>query len=84
MNSALVSSIHVESKALNTWKLNIFTIIDRRISFYCYNLDLLPPKPKFSFRNLKKGVHEFHRKFVLAHADKAAYNVMVVWKNVLL
>ena len=24
MNSALVSSIHVESNALNTWKLNIF------------------------------------------------------------
>ena len=50
MNSALVSSIHVESNALNTWKLNILTIIDCRISFYCYNLDLLPPKPQFSFR----------------------------------
>ena len=78
MNSALVFSIHVESNALNTWKLNIFTIIDSIISFYCYNLDLLPSKPKFSLRNFKKGVHEFHRKFVLAHADKAANNVVVV------
>ena len=69
---------HVESNALNSWKLNIFKIIDGRISFYCNNLDLLPPKPKFTFRHLKKGIQEFHRKFVLAPADKAANNVMVV------
>ena len=46
---------HVESSALNSWKLNIFKIINGRISFYCSNLDLLPPKPKFTFRHLKKG-----------------------------
>ena len=69
---------HVESNALNSWKLNIFKIIDGRISFYCNNLDLLPPKPKFTFRHLKKGIQEFHRKFVLAPADKAANNVVVV------
>ena len=59
-------------------KLNIFKIIDGRISFYCNNLDLLPPKPKFTFQHLKKGIQEFHRKFVLAPADKAANNVVVV------
>ena len=64
---------HVESNALNS-----FRIIDGRISFCCYNLDLLPPKPKFTFRHLKKGIQEFHRKFVLAPADKAANNVVVV------
>ena len=69
---------HVESNALNTLKINIFKIIDSKISFYCNNLDLLPPKPKFNFRNLKKGVQEFHRKFALAPADKAANNVVVV------
>ena len=69
---------HVESNAFNSWKLNIFKIIDGRISFYCNNLDLLPPKPKFTFRHLKKGIQEFHRKFVLAPADKAANNVVVV------
>ena len=37
---------HVESNTFNSWKLNILKIIDRRISFYCNNLDLLPPKPK--------------------------------------
>ena len=69
---------HVESNALNSWKLNIFKIIDSIDSFYCNNLDLLPPKPKFTFRHLKKGIQEFHRRFVLAPADKAANNVVVV------
>ena len=44
--------------------MNIFKIIDGRISFYCNNLDLLPPKPKFIFRNGEKGVLQFHRKIV--------------------
>ena len=51
--------IQIQSNALNSWKLNIFKIIDGRISFYCNNLDLLPPKPKFTFRHLKKGIQEF-------------------------
>ena len=42
------------------------------------NLDILPPKPKFTFRHLKKVIQEFHRRFVLAPADKAANNVVVV------
>ena len=53
-------------------------IIDGRISFYCNNFELLPPKPKFTFRDLKKEIQEFHRRFVLAPADKAANNVVVV------
>ena len=69
---------HVESNALNSGKLNIFKTIGGRISFYCNNLDLLPTKPKFTSRHLKKGIQEFHRRFVLAPADKAANNVVVV------
>ena len=65
--------MHIESNALNTWKLNNLKIIDIRISFYSNNLNLLPSKPKFTFRNLKKGVQE-----VLAPAEKAANNVVVV------
>ena len=71
-------SLHGESNPLNSWKLNIFKIIDGRISFYCNNLDLLPPKPKFTFRHVKKGIQEFHRRYVLAHADWAAGGVVVV------
>ena len=69
---------HAESNAVNSWKLNIFKIIDGRISFYCNNVELLPPKPKFAFRHLKKGIQEFDRRFVLAPADKDANNVVVV------
>ena len=35
-------------------------------------------KPKSSFRHLKQGIQEFHRKYVLVPADKAANNVVVV------
>ena len=69
---------HVEYNALNTWKLNIFNIIDSRISFYSNILDLLTSKPKFTFRNLKKMDQEFNRKFVLAPVDKTVYNVVGV------
>ena len=77
---------HVEYNVLNGWKLNIFNIIDGRISFYCNNLELLPPKPKFTFKHLKRGIQEFHRRFVLCFAppppppptDKAANNIVVV------
>ena len=69
---------HVESNALNNWKLKIFKIIDERVLFYSNNFDSLPPKPKLSFRYLKQGIQEFHRKYVLALADKAANNVVVV------
>ena len=69
---------HVESNALNNWKLKIFKIIDERVLFYSNNLDLLPPKPKLSFRYLKQGIQEFHRRYVFAPADKAANNVVVV------
>ena len=69
---------HVQSNALNSWKLNISKIIYGRISLYCNNLDRPPPKPKFTFRHLKNGIQEFHRRFVLAPADKAANNVVVI------
>ena len=34
-------------------------------------------KPKSSFRHLKHGIQEFHRKYVLVPADKAANKVVV-------
>ena len=69
---------NVECDALKDWKLNIFKIIDRRISFYSQNTNMLPRKPKISYRYLKSGIEEFHRKYVLVPADKAANNVVVV------
>ena len=50
----------------------------RLISFYSHNTNMLPRKHKISYRYLKSGIEEFHSKFVLVPADKAANNVVVV------
>ena len=55
--------------------MGIFKIVDQRIKFYSQNTNLLPPKPKSTFR---QGIQDFHRKYVLVPADKAANNVVVV------
>ena len=68
----------VEGGALKAWKRSIFTIVDKRIKFYSQNTNLVPPKPKSSFRHLKQGIQEFYRKNVLVPADKTANNVVVV------
>ena len=62
---------------MKEWKLSIFNIVDKRIKFYSHKTNLLPSKPESSFRNLKQGIQEFHRKYVLVPADKAANNVVV-------
>ena len=69
---------YVEHKALKEWKLSILKLVNKRISFYSQNTNLLPPKPKTSLRHPKSGIQEFHKKCVLAPADKAANNVVVV------
>ena len=46
--------------------------MDQRIKFYSQNTNLLPPKPKSTFRHLKQGIQDFHRKYALVAADKAA------------
>ena len=57
---------------------SIFKIIDTQISFYSRSTHLLPPKPKSSFRHLKRGIQDFHMNYVLVPSDKAADNVVVV------
>ena len=44
-------------------ELSILRIVNKRISFYCQNTNLLPPKPKTSLRHLKLGIQKFHRKY---------------------
>ena len=65
---------HVECDALKDWKLNIFKIIDRRISFYSQNTKMLPRKPKISYRYLKLGIEEFYRKFVLVPTRESTHS----------
>ena len=71
---------YVEPNALKEWKVSIFKIVDRRIKVYSQNTNFLPTKPKSNFRHLKQGIQDFHRKYVLVPADKAANNVVVVWR----
>ena len=58
--------------------MNIFKVIDKSFHFYSQNTNLLPPKPLSTFRHLKLGIQEFHRKYVLVPADKASNNIVVV------
>ena len=52
---------------LMSWCLKFFVLLAPYVCF-----------PKSSFRHLKQGIQEFHRKYVLVPADKAANNVVVV------
>ena len=45
--------------ALKEWKVSIFKIVDRRVKFYSQNANILPPKPKSTFRHLKQGIQGF-------------------------
>ena len=42
---------------------------ERGLNTYSQNTNLLPPKPKSTFRHLKQGIQDFHRKYVLAVPD---------------
>ena len=55
---------------MKEWKLSIFNIVDTRIEFYSQNTNILPPKPKSSFRHLKQGIREFNRKYVWFHQTR--------------
>ena len=57
---------YVDHKALKEWKLSILKLVNKRISFYSQNTNLLPPKPKKTLRHLKLGIKEFHKKYVFA------------------
>ena len=68
---------YVEPNALKEWKVSIFKIVDQGIKFYSQNTNLLPRKPKSTFRHLKQGIQDFNGKYVLVPADKATNNVVV-------
>ena len=69
---------HAEQTALIDWKKKVFEIVDKRIAFYTSNTHLLPPKPRLSYRHLKKEIQDFHSKFVFVPADKASNNVIII------
>ena len=68
---------YVEPNALKEWQVSIFKIVVQRIKFHSQNTNLLPPKPKSTFRHLKQGIQDFHRKYVLVPAYKAANKIYI-------
>ena len=69
---------HADECALSDWKKKIFDIIDTHIAFYKSNSHLLPPKPRVTHRFLKQAISNFHSNYVLAPADKASNNVIII------
>ena len=69
---------NADADALSSWKKQIFKIMDQRIKFYNANPSLLPHEPKLSNAFLRKELKNFHDKFVLVPADKAANNIIIV------
>ena len=48
----------MECDALKDWKLNIFKIIDRRISFHSQNTNMFQRKPKITYCYLKSDIQD--------------------------
>ena len=63
-----------------TGRLTNLKVLILVLHFILVILIFCPPKPKSSFRHLKQGIQDFHMKYVLVPADKAANNVVVVWR----
>ena len=62
---------NVKPDALKEWKINIFKIIDTCISFHSRITHLLLPKPKSSFRYLRRGTQDIHMKNVLVPTESS-------------
>ena len=57
--------------ALKEWRSNIFNVIDKLIKFYSQNNNLLPLKPKSTFRHLKQDIKKILYKNALVLPDKS-------------
>ena len=69
----------MDCDALKDWEIHIASKLKIDVfPFILKNSNMLPRKPKISYRYLKLGIHEFHRSCVLVPADKAATNVVFV------
>ena len=67
--------------ALNDWKNKFLRIIDIRIDNFTKHPHLFKQPSSRSVKSLKKKMEKLHRKYVFAPADKAANNVIIIWKR---
>ena len=67
--------------ALNDWEDEFLRIVDIRIENFATHLHLFKHPPSRSVKALKRKMEKFHSKYVFAPADKAANNVIIIWKS---
>ena len=67
--------------ALIDWKNDFLRIIDIRIDNFTKHPHLFKQPSSRSVKSLKKKMEKLHRKYVFAPADKAANNVIIIWKR---
>ena len=63
---------------LTTGKNEFLRIIDLKIDNFTKHPHLYKQPPSRSLKSLKKKMEKIHRKYVIAPADKAANNVMII------
>ena len=68
----------VEPHALDAWKNSILDIIDIRIDNFHKNPQLYKTTTPTSLKRLKAKFSKLHERFVLAPADKAANNAIII------
>ena len=66
---------------LNDWKNEFLGIVDTRIENLITNPHLFKQPPSRSVKALKRKIENFHSKYVFAPSDKAANNVIIIWKR---
>ena len=67
--------------ALNDWKDEFLRIVDIRIENFTTHPHLYKQPPSRSVKALKRKMETLHSKYVFAPADKAANNVIIIWKR---
>jgi hypothetical protein len=70
--------VHIEMLQLHRNVTSLKLLIHVLI-FFRENEHHLQPKPKLTFKHLRKVILAFHSKFVLVPADKAPNNIIIVW-----
>ena len=68
-------------QALNDWKDEFLRIVDIRIENFTTHPHLYKQAPSRSVKALKRKMEKLHSKYVFAPADKAANNVIIIWKR---
>jgi len=62
---------HAELDAVSQLMKHIMDVINIRMLFDTPDNHLLPRKPRFNYRHLMEGIHEFHSKYVFCSCGQS-------------